>query len=264
MAAYGAADQAGQDRHARRSAYLKELLPSTSSVQDKSGREALQTFTRRQGRRAARLRERGDHRPAEGRGRRLRDPGPDTILIENPIAVTEGRQARGEGVRRLPATRTAAQKIFASSGYRPVIQAVARRARQVPRRRSSLFTIDDLGGWTRSTTQFFDPETRRRWRRSSRTWGSRLPRLSAAARPAARAGARAPSRRGRAGRAASSTVYLSVIVLLPLAAVVASRSTAASQLLGRGHVTARRSAALELTLGVVARRGRDQRRHRAR
>ena len=33
------------------------------------------------------LRERGDHRPAEGRGRRLRHPD-QTILIENPVAVT--------------------------------------------------------------------------------------------------------------------------------------------------------------------------------
>ena len=45
-----------------------ELINKHVKVQDKSGREALQTFTSRHRRRPALLRVRGDHRPEEGRG----------------------------------------------------------------------------------------------------------------------------------------------------------------------------------------------------
>ena len=85
-----------------------------------------------------------------------------TIKIENPIAVDRRRQAHaaGQGVRRLRCSSTpGAGGCSPSTGYRPVDQAVARRVRKRrSRRRRSLFTIDDLGGWPKVNDEFFDPD----------------------------------------------------------------------------------------------------------
>ena len=50
----------------------------------------------------------------------------------------------------------AAQKIFADNGYRPVVKGVV-PADTFPTP-ADLFTIDDLGGWTDVTKEFFDAD----------------------------------------------------------------------------------------------------------
>ncbi len=109
---------------------------------------------RRQGRRAARLRERGDHRPAEGPGARLHDPD-GTILIQNPIAVTIG--SSDKAAQFVDFTRTdEAQKIFGEKGYRSVNKDLVDTTKYPTPQ--NLFTIDDLGGWPAVNKEFFDPE----------------------------------------------------------------------------------------------------------
>ena len=74
MAGYGA--QLGKGKtHEQAVEYLRELFKRVR--QDKSARESLQTFTGERRRRPPRVRERGDPGPGEGRGPRLRRPGPD-------------------------------------------------------------------------------------------------------------------------------------------------------------------------------------------
>ncbi|MEP6463042.1 MAG: sulfate ABC transporter substrate-binding protein, partial [Frankiaceae bacterium] len=51
---------------------------------------------------------------------------------------------------------TAAQKVFADNGYRPVVAGAA-AADKFPTP-SGLFTIKDLGGWTAVSKEFFDPK----------------------------------------------------------------------------------------------------------
>ena len=52
-------------------------------------------------------------------------------------------------------TKTA-QRIFADSGYRPVVAGVAKPDEfKTP---PSLFTIADLGGWSAVNARFFDPQ----------------------------------------------------------------------------------------------------------
>ena len=70
MAAYGAQLKDGKTPE-QANAYLNELFHHVP-VQDEAARDALQTVRRRQGRRAARLRERGHHRPADRRADRVR------------------------------------------------------------------------------------------------------------------------------------------------------------------------------------------------
>ena len=67
MAAYGAQIEQGKTEE-QAIAYLEQLFKNVP-VQDKSARESLQTFTGGKGDVLHRLRERGDHRAAEGRGR---------------------------------------------------------------------------------------------------------------------------------------------------------------------------------------------------
>jgi sulfate transport system substrate-binding protein len=81
----------------------------------------------------------------------------DTILIENPIAVTtkaKNAEAAGAFVEFLRSE--AAQKLYAERGYRPVDQAAAAGA-DFPEP-SGLFTIKDLGGWAEVNKKFFDKD----------------------------------------------------------------------------------------------------------
>ena len=81
----------------------------------------------------------------------------DTLLIQNPIAVTTTTKHPTEAKAFLDFLYSpAGQQIFADQGYRPVVSGVTPKAKPFPTP-SGLFTIKDLGGWTAVTTQFFDP-----------------------------------------------------------------------------------------------------------
>ncbi|MBV9096887.1 MAG: sulfate ABC transporter substrate-binding protein, partial [Frankiaceae bacterium] len=81
---------------------------------------------------------------------------PQTILIENPIAVTTKAAKNSTANAFVQFLYTdAAQKIFAAHGYRPVVQADF-DASKFPAP-AQLFTIADLGGWSKVNTEFFDP-----------------------------------------------------------------------------------------------------------
>ena len=90
MAAYGAWRKLGKtDKQAQ--ANLLKLFKNVV-VQDTSARDALQHVPLRQGRRPARVRERGARsRGTQGQDLQFVIPKP-TILIENPIAVIEGQR----------------------------------------------------------------------------------------------------------------------------------------------------------------------------
>ena len=78
--------------------YLRQLFTHVP-VQDKSAREVAGHLRRRQGRRPARLRERG-RSPRSRRARSSSTSIPDqTILIENPVAVVTESANPGEGGR---------------------------------------------------------------------------------------------------------------------------------------------------------------------
>ena len=154
LAAYGASSNKGADEAAGL-AYLNKLFKNVP-VQDDSGRKSLQTFTGGKGDAFISLRERGDLRPAERPGDRLHRPDP-TILIENPIAVTKDSahpvQAKAFVdflLSRRPARRSGPTTATARS-YPGVT------APNFPTP-ASLFTINDLGGWSDVTTKFFDPD----------------------------------------------------------------------------------------------------------
>ena len=155
MAAYGAMRKKGRT-HKQAVAYLRSLYSHVVS-QDKSAREALQTFLA--GRGDVLLAYENEAIFANSKGQDVPYVIPKaTIRIDNPIAVlktAKNKRAANAFVYFLHTAK--AQTIFAQNGYRPTSPAVARRFK-FPYR-PWLFTIKSLGGWAKVDKQFFDPNT---------------------------------------------------------------------------------------------------------
>jgi sulfate/thiosulfate-binding protein len=154
MAGYGAQLEQGKS-HEQAVAYLEQLFRNVP-VQDKSAREALQTFIGGKG--DVMLAYENEAITAQQKEQPVDYTVPDsTILIENPIAVVSRSRNASAAKAFVDYLRTAeAQQIFADKGYRPVNQQVAATA-EFPKP-SGMFTIEDLGGWPDVTKKFFDKE----------------------------------------------------------------------------------------------------------
>lgn len=152
MAAYGAQLKLGKSE-AEAQKYLAELLRNVS-VQDKSARESLQTFSAGKG--DVLLAYESEAINAQNNDQQLDYVIPrETILIENPVALTKMASPAAKGFFEY-LHQPVAQGIFAKHGFRPVLESEADDERfPVP---AELFTIDDLGGWDQAMTKFFDPK----------------------------------------------------------------------------------------------------------
>ncbi len=155
LAAYGAASDAGRDPAAGL-AYLRSLLTEHVKVQDKSGRESLQSFIAGNGDVA--LSYENEAVTAQKKGTNIDYVVPDqTIKIENPIATTTSSKHPAAAKAFVAfALSTRGQQLFAAWGYRPVDQAVLRTSADRFPTPPGLFTIDDLGGWSAVNDRFFD------------------------------------------------------------------------------------------------------------
>jgi sulfate/thiosulfate transport system substrate-binding protein len=154
MAAYGAQLQAGKTPK-EASDYLLELFRHVP-VQDKSAREALQTFIGGKG--DVMLAYENEAINAQQKEQPVDYVVPDnTILIENPIAVAAKSRNPTAARAFVGFLRSeAGQKLYAAKGYRPVDEAAAAGA-DFPTP-SGLFTIRDVGGWSDVNKRFFDKE----------------------------------------------------------------------------------------------------------
>jgi len=152
LAGYGAASDVGTN-HEEGMAYLNALFQNVP-VQDYSARKSLQTFSGGKG--DAILAYENEAIFANQNGQDLEYVVPDeTILIENPVAVTKTSENPEEAQAFLEFLRSEeAQRIFLENGYRPINEDVAADG-DFPEP-SGLFTIADLGGWGDVNTRFFD------------------------------------------------------------------------------------------------------------
>jgi sulfate transport system substrate-binding protein len=152
MAAYGAQLEQGKSEDVGIE-YLRQLF-SNVPVQDKSARESLQTFTGGKG--DVLIAYENEVITAQQEGEDLEYVIPDqTILIENPVAVTTDSQNPEQAQAFVDFLRSAqAQRIFGEQGYRPVVEEVLSEFDySTP---LDLFTIEDLGGWNEVTRRFFN------------------------------------------------------------------------------------------------------------
>ena len=153
MAAYGAQLEQGKSKDEALD-YLGALFANVS-VQDKSARESLQTFLGGKG--DVLIAYENEAILAQQNREELEYVIPEeTILIENPVAVTSDSP---DVARAFVAyiRSPEAQKVFADAGYRPV-NAEVLAAVSYPKP-ANLFTIDDLGGWGPVMDEFFDRES---------------------------------------------------------------------------------------------------------
>ena len=152
IAAYGAQRKLGKS-HAQGVKYLSKLYDHVVS-QDKSAREALQTFLA--GRGDTLLSYENEAIFAQKHDQPIDYVMPkSTIQIANPIAVVKtstnktGARAFVNYLRTKPA-----QVLFAQNGYRPVVRSAAKGfSFPYP---PGVFSIQWLGGWAKVDKQFFD------------------------------------------------------------------------------------------------------------
>ena len=154
MAAYGSQTAQGKSPQEGLD-FLHKVLANTA-VQDKSAREALQTFAGGKG--DVLLAYENEAITAQNAGIDLEYVVPDqTILIQNPAAVTKDSKAPDQAKAFLDWLVTPeAQKIYASKGYRSVLpDLVDASIYPAPEK---LFKIDEFGGWSKVNDEFFDTE----------------------------------------------------------------------------------------------------------
>lgn len=155
LAAYGAKLEEGQT-HDQAVEYLRQLFPHVP-VQDKSAREALNTFIGGLG--DVLLAYENEVITVQGTGEEIDYVLPaGTILIENPVAVVTESANPEKAAEFVAFIRTPeAQRVFGETGYRPVVEEVLAEFDYVTP--EQLFTITDLGGWLDVDPRFFDPDT---------------------------------------------------------------------------------------------------------
>ena len=157
MAAYGAKRRQGAS-DAQAIGYLSQLFHHVT-VQDTSARNALTTFSQGKGDVLIDYESEGIFADKQGVPSDYVLPR-QTILIENPIALTKSGRSKPAAAAFLAFLRTPqAQTIWAKNGYRPVVQSVFKKSGfPVP---AGQFTIRDLGlgGWAKVQKRFFDSRT---------------------------------------------------------------------------------------------------------
>jgi sulfate/thiosulfate-binding protein len=154
MAAYGSQIAQGktpQQAEAYLSSFFKNVV-----AQDKSARDALQTFSSGKGDVLVSYENEAIAAKNKGISSDYVIP-PQTILIQNPIAVTTKSKNAAKANAFVSFLKSdSGQKIFASKGYRPVTASLVDKSKfPTP---PQLFTIDKLGGWSVVTKKFFDPQ----------------------------------------------------------------------------------------------------------
>ena len=268
LAAYGQASDAGKNPQAGLD-YVSKLIKDHVKVQDKSGREALQTFTSGDG--DVLLSYEYEATTAQKKGEEV-----DYVIAGRHDQDRDHDRQDGEGARtrrRRSSTTCSpspAQQKFADWGYRPVDEAVLEANKAKFPDPPGLFTIDDLGGWSKVNDELFDPENGSIAKIEEDGGGVdrevSTPQLTLR---------RTPARRRRAARAPAvarpgalaigvATLWLSLIVLLPLAAVVAKSLDGGLDAFWDAVTTRQAVAALRFTLLVSLVAAADQRASRAR
>jgi len=157
MAAYGSQIAQGASEQEALD-FVAQILENTS-VLDDSARDSVQTFASGKG--DVLIGYENEAIQAQDEGVDLDYIIPDdTILIENPAAVTTDAQDPEAAQALLDYIWTdEGQQTFADYGYRPVVESVLEDNKDEFPDVPGLFTIEDFGGWDKVDTEFFDDES---------------------------------------------------------------------------------------------------------
>jgi sulfate/thiosulfate transport system substrate-binding protein len=157
MAAYGSQIAQGASEQEALD-FVAQILENTS-VLDDSARDSVQTFASGKG--DVLIGYENEAIQAQDEGVDLEYIIPDdTILIENPAAVTTEAQDPDAAQALLDYIWTdEGQQTFADYGYRPVVKSVLEDNRDDFPEPPGLFTIQEFGGWAKVNTEFFDDKS---------------------------------------------------------------------------------------------------------
>jgi sulfate/thiosulfate transport system substrate-binding protein len=157
MAAYGSQIAQGASEQEALD-FVAQILENTS-VLDDSARDSVQTFASGKG--DVLIGYENEAIQAQDEGVDLEYIIPDdTILIENPAAVTTEAQDPEAAQALLDYIWTdEGQQTFADYGYRPVVESVLEDNKDKFPDVPALFTIEEFGGWDKVDAEFFDDES---------------------------------------------------------------------------------------------------------
>jgi sulfate transport system substrate-binding protein len=157
MAAYGS--QIAQGKSEQEALDFVATIIEKTSVLDDSARDSLQTFASGKG--DVLIGYENEAIQAQEEGIELEYVIPDdTILIENPAAVTTEASDQALGKAFLDFIWSdEGQQIFADHGYRPVVESVLKQNTDQFPKVPGLFTIEEFGGWDKVDSEFFDDES---------------------------------------------------------------------------------------------------------
>jgi sulfate/thiosulfate transport system substrate-binding protein len=156
MAAYGS--QIEQGKSEKEALEFVAKIFENTSVLDDSARDSLQTFASGKG--DVLIGYENEAIQAQDEGVDLEYIIPDdTILIENPAAVTTDASDPETAKAFLDFIWTdEGQQLFADYGYRPVTESVLAENTDKFPDVPGLFTIEEFGGWGTADDEFFDDE----------------------------------------------------------------------------------------------------------
>jgi sulfate transport system substrate-binding protein len=139
-------------------AYLSKLIGDHIKVQPKSGREATETFL--QGTGDVLLSYENEALFNERSGEAVEHHTPaHTFKIENPVAVLNTSKHKAQAQAFLDFMYSpAGQTAWAEAGFRPVDTTVFDKFTADFPAPEKLWTIDDLGGWSKVNDELFDPD----------------------------------------------------------------------------------------------------------
>jgi sulfate/thiosulfate transport system substrate-binding protein len=154
MAAYGS--QLTNGKSPEESLEFVKTIISKTSVQDDSARDSLATFQGGKG--DVLIGYENEALQAQEEDVELEMVIPDdTILIENPAAVTVDSDPAAAKFLEF-AQSAEGQQVYADHGYRPVDPAVLKANADKFPQPANLFTIDEFGGWSVVADEFFDDQ----------------------------------------------------------------------------------------------------------
>lgn len=151
-----AATSAGGDDHRAGLEFIGDLLDGHITVRPSSGREASDVFLQGTGDVLISYENEAIHLQRQGKPIERITP-PQTLKIENPVALITGHRDEAAALRRFLFTAEG-QRIWAHAGFRPVDAEVAAEfAAEFPAP-ATLWTVADLGGWDSVDRALFDKE----------------------------------------------------------------------------------------------------------
>lgn len=158
LAPYAAKSEGGKNEQAGLD-YIDKLVTEHVKVQPKSGREASEAFL--QGTGDVLLSYENEALFLEGEGEDVEHVTPPiTFKIENPVAVLKGSKNLAKAQAFVDFLYTPeGQKLWAEAGFRPVDATVATEFASKFPEPTTLWTIDDLGGWTTVNDSLFAEKT---------------------------------------------------------------------------------------------------------